>query len=508
VYRVNVVSAKAAAARAEFQKLRDQDLLTPAVAARLAAQAAQACLASTAELDAAVPLLAEIATLADADLASFGTEAIFRQVVEPLADAFDPECCDLYIRFMARLLECCRRLSSPGWLEAQLARFGISNEGDLIRRALSLRRLGRAVVEAGTVEKVLVLSRVTLGADVAVTSVVLRKMMQMFPNADLVFIGGDRSALLFAGEPRVRARRAPYSRSGGLLDRLAAWPAVAAIVEDEVRDLRAGRYVIIDPDSRLTQLGMLPLAAGDTGYLFFESRSYSKPGCEALSDLTSAWLDDVFGPGTGPARPWVSLPAEALRLAESLCAVLRSPVPCQSGPALFPVKGWISVNFGVGDNPGKRVADDFEYLLLTELLARGWRVFLDRGDGAEESARTGNLLARLRESGTQIAEIEERDPLPPSAGVPVVAWRGSLAGFGALIGLSDLYIGYDSACQHIAAALGKRTVDIVAGFRSPRILQRWRPCGSAEVKTVVVSPEAPARPERILGAVLEAVSWM
>ncbi len=506
MYRVNVHPQKAAAACAEFQKLRDQDLLTPAETARLAAHAAQACLASAAELDLAVPLLAEIATLADAHLASSGTDAIFRQVVEPLADAFDPACCELYIRFMARLLECCRRLSNAAWLEAQLTRFGISNEGDLIRRALSLRRFGRAAVEAGAIEKALVLSRVTLGADVAVTSVVLRKMMQVFPNADLVLVGSDRAALLFAGEPRVRARRASYLRGGGLLDRLAAWPAVVAIVGEEIKGLPAGRYVIIDPDSRLTQLGMLPLTAGDAGYLFFESRSYAKPGREALSDLTSAWLDDAFGPGTAPARPWVSPPAAALRLAESLRAVLRSPAHREEGSGSAPLRGWISINFGVGDNPGKRIPGNFEYLLLRELLGRGWRVFLDRGDGAEESARTGSLLARLRESGTRIVEIEEREPLPPSAGAQIIAWRGSLAGFAALIRLSDLYIGYDSACQHIAAALGKKTVDIMAGFRSPRILQRWRPCGPAEVKTVVVSPEAPAHPERIVDVVLEAVS--
>ncbi|HYM11266.1 MAG TPA: glycosyltransferase family 9 protein, partial [Bryobacterales bacterium] len=105
--------------------------------------------------------------------------------------------------------------------------------------------------------------------------------------------------------------------------------------------------------------------------------------------------------------------------------------------------------------------------------------------------------------GRRVAKIEEGGALP-TADAEVVAWRGSLAGFGALIGASDLYIGYDSACQHIAAALGVRTIDIFAGFRSPRMAQRWKPSGAAEVRMIVADPHRPADPERILAAVLEA----
>ena len=102
-----------------------------------------------------------------------------------------------------------------------------------------------------------------------------------------------------------------------------------------------------------------------------------------------------------------------------------------------------------------------------------------------------------------MAQIEEDSGLPDRR-AHVVAWRGSLAGFGALIGVSDLYIGYDSACQHVAAALGVKTIDIFAGFRSPRMVERWRPSGPAEVRMVVVDPHCPVEPEKILAAVLEA----
>jgi ADP-heptose:LPS heptosyltransferase len=55
-----------------------------------------------------------------------------------------------------------------------------------------------------------------------------------------------------------------------------------------------------------------------------------------------------------------------------------------------------------------------------------------------------------------------------------------------LIGESNLCIGYDSAGQHIAAALGVKCIDVFAGFSSPRMLDRWRPTGKGEACIVAV----------------------
>ncbi|MBI3696312.1 MAG: glycosyltransferase family 9 protein [Acidobacteria bacterium] len=478
---MKVGSSDAAAVWAEFHQLRERKALTPRIAARLAEQAAESCLAG--ELDEGAPLLCELATLDNRELASFGVDGIFRQVVESLADAFEPRWCDLYIRFFARVLDCCRGRPEACWLDERLRQCGLASEQDLIRRAVALRRPRRA---AGAVNKVVVLSRVTLGADVAVTSVVLQKLMRTFPEARLVLLGSEKAGLLFAGESRVEMRPVQYPRSGGLLDRLAAWPVVA----DQVRQELDGPCLVIDPDSRLTQLGMLPVTDDEAVYHFFESRSFSKLPLDTLADLTGAWLEEVFGPDPEPLRPWVSLPAEAKRFA-------------RAARASAPQSRWVAINLGVGENAAKRIEGWFEARLLDRLLASGWRIFLDKGEGEAEIGRADRLLADLRAQGWQVAEMEETGSLPPP-GAHAAAWRGSLAGFGALIGESDLYIGYDSACQHIAAALGVKTIDIFAGFRSPRMAQRWRPSGPAEVRMIVVDPRAPADPETILEKVLEA----
>ena len=65
-------------------------------------------------------------------------------------------------------------------------------------------------------------------------------------------------------------------------------------------------------------------------------------------------------------------------------------------------------------------------------------------------------------------------------------WSGRIGLFAALISESDLYIGYDSAGQHIAAAAGVACIDVFAGFSSPRMLDRWRPAGPGASRVIAV----------------------
>jgi ADP-heptose:LPS heptosyltransferase len=60
-------------------------------------------------------------------------------------------------------------------------------------------------------------------------------------------------------------------------------------------------------------------------------------------------------------------------------------------------------------------------------------------------------------------------------------WDGSFAGFAAHIQRSGLYVGYDSAGGHVAAALGVPMISIFAGFASERMFERWRPTGSGKI---------------------------
>ena len=142
---------------------------------------------------------------------------------------------------------------------------------------------------------------------------------------------------------------------------------------------------------------------------------------------------------------------------------------------------YISISLGVGENPAKRLPDPFEEKLLAMLGEKG-ALCIDKGAGGEEAER--------------VMAAAER------AGVKATFWEGSFAGFAEIIAASRLYVGYDSAGQHVAAAAKVPLISIFAGFPVPRMFQRWRPSGE---KTTVVRVDSPDV-DGVLRKVQEAVS--
>jgi len=356
-------------------------------------------------------------------------QALFGILVEGLADRFEPALGDIYARLFSQAVA----RVAPGVDAASLvARY------ERVRRPRPI---------AGEPRRVLVLSRVTLGADVAVTSVLMAAAQQRFPDAEVVFVGPHKNFELFAADARLGHAPIAYQR-GGLAQRLAVWEELKALAA-------APDSVVIDPDSRLTQLGLLPVGAEDR-YHLFESRAYGAATSCALPELASAWAVETFGvPGM---KPYVAL------------AGVRQPSP------------GIAVSLGVGKNPSKRVPDPFEERLLRLLAAGGLPMTIDRGAGGEEAQRVERAVER---SGTRPA-----------------MWDGSFAGFAAIIAASTLYVGYDSAGGHVAAACGVPLISIFAGHPVPRMFDRWRPVGE---RAAVIRVDQPA-PLEVLARVQQAVA--
>ena len=61
-----------------------------------------------------------------------------------------------------------------------------------------------------------------------------------------------------------------------------------------------------------------------------------------------------------------------------------------------------------------------------------------------------------------------------------------------MIARSKLYVGYDSAGQHVAAACGTPLIAVCAGFASPRMFSRWRPTGAGRIEAIRVDRPDPA----------------
>ena len=124
------------------------------------------------------PEQAEAALSGNAQQASEGVAALFRDVIEPMADAFDPALCEPYAGLFARILE----RAVPGMRAAEL-----------VERYRRVRRTKRYGASGRGVRDVIVLSRVTLGADVAVASVMLDAAKKRFPEARIHFAGPGRT---------------------------------------------------------------------------------------------------------------------------------------------------------------------------------------------------------------------------------------------------------------------------------------------------------------------------
>jgi len=467
----------------EFRRLKTRKALTVDAANRLSVEAASSFmshyLATGGYLEDAITLLCEIATLKEERLAKPGLKGIFPLIVERLSDSFNPECCSLYDRAFVQVVEFCRHLPVGSILNKKLRHFGLMIGQDLLERKKRIKDREGKFNSAlrPIVKKVFVLSRVTLGADVALTSLFMAKMKRVFTNAELVLFGSSRMRQLFGGDPRVRVCEVPYERSGGLIERLGSWLELVDALDHEKRGLRPEEYLIVDSDSRFTQLGLLPLVEDESRYYFFESRGYRKSGIGCISQLALNWLNEHFDVDE-ELYPYVSLVHEDRDFAKRFCQKLRSRK----------IDYLVGINFGVGNNNHKRIQDPFEERLILTLLDEGNVVILDKGCGTEEISRANRLIGKFRAKGEIVLEINESNAsnaLQKELNhVDVVVWEGSIGLFSALIAETNEYIGYDSAGQHIAAALEVPTIDIFADSNHPLFFERWRPYGKGIVEVV------------------------
>ena len=378
--------------------------------------------------------LLRLAQSPDPAQARKASRALFGIVVERLGDLFEPSLCDSYAALFADVI-------SYALTDLEAAA--------LLERYKRVRLPRRFEGRAERVRDVYVLSRVTLGADIAVTSVCLAAMKQRFPVARIYLVGPRKNFELFAGDPRISHAPIGYGREGTLSERLSVYPVLRELLD-------VPGSIIVDPDSRLTQLGLLPVCP-EENYYFFESRSFGEYGNEPLPVLVRQWLEQTFS-------------------VEDVSSYLS---PADSAPAAD-----ITISLGVGENPSKRIEDPFERRLLEHLARRGRSILIDRGGSAEEAGRVDRAIEGLPNIRT---------------------WTGAFAPFAGAIMESKLYVGYDSAGQHVAAAGGTPLLTIFAGYPSARMFQRWTPYGPGPKQVLrIENPD----PEQAFAAASEAVDQL
>ncbi|MCX8040709.1 MAG: hypothetical protein RMM29_01570 [Planctomycetota bacterium] len=429
--------------------------------------------------------LAEAADSADPERQRAGIQALFAGLVEPLNDSFAPAARWLYHRLFTHIVwRACQRDAA---LAARLASFGVASEEELCARHARVRAC-RQPLPAGC-RRLAVLSRVTIGADVLLTSVLLQRLRQRYPDAELVVLGDGKLQALFGGFPGVRVRPVSYARRGALGERLRAWRQLA----DDLAALQAD--AVLAPDSRLDQLGILPLGDEQRYRLWENVQPDERP--RSLVDLLNAWCDAVLG-ADEPALPRLAFDGDTQALSARFRAALGDAPLC-------------AVKLDHGGNPAKALPRQQECALLAGLAARGWRILLDRGFGAEELANSDALLDAL---GWRVCELDDsgqglgravaqlaRDEL---AAAQVIRFHGSIGGWAAALAACRYAIAYDSVGQHLAAALDIPLSVPFTGWTDPRFPLAWQPRGRGPVRVIAIPTEQRAE-ARWVEAVLASV---
>lgn len=416
-----------------------------------------------------IALLCEMATCFDEErLNQIAARALFGLVIERLCDDFEELQTETYNRLICQVVDFLRQLPAGNELDRELSNFQLQTEEQLYQRIESIRLSPDEKIPARLVpRKVLILSRITIGADVAITSVIVQRIAQAYPDAQIAILGNDKLSQVFTGNDRVSIHTLQYARRGGLLERFLVWLDLLRVVREELQGLLPDQYLVLDPDSRLTQLGVLPLVAAPN-YRFFNSRGKTGyPVKASISELANLWLDNLLGHGAF-CHPGVWPEAGLLSQLQHVRQRLDPHHHCR----------FITLNLGVGGNARKRVEGDFECRLVLALLQEPRnRVILDLGFGDEERRRSEAILEAARQTGIPTKELkfEELGGLAPE--IRLAGVECSVGEISAIIANSDEFIGYDSACQHIAAALGIRTFTLFAGTNNARFIRRWRACG-------------------------------
>jgi ADP-heptose:LPS heptosyltransferase len=280
-----------------------------------------------------------------------------------------------------------------------------------------------------------------------------------------------------------------------LLDRLLSWPPLLKVLDEETAEFSPEQFVLIDPDSRFLQLGLLPALADESRYFFFESRCTGADTPKNLSQLTLDWLNATFG-SSASMLPRLWLQEKDAVFGKTLAQGLR-----HQGARFL-----AAISFGVGGNASKRLTESFEEQLLLRFLEEGCTVLLDKGAGDEELSRTNRIADLVRNTGRSVEPIDPassisygcRKPLPS-----VLVWQGGIGPWAGLIGACDEYIGYDSSGQHLASAQNIPTVDIFTENSTPVFRQRWGPAGRQPSLAIVAGSSD--RSETAMQAVLSEV---
>ncbi len=436
----------------------------------------------------------------DRHVARAATAAIFTTIIETLCDAFTARGVALANLVLCRIIHHIRTLPQGAELDQQLNHYGFTTEQAILHRYRAISHpTPLPPAQLARIKKVIILSRVTAGADIAITNVIIHRLRLRLPTTEMVLIGPAHLPEIFAQVLHCRHRSFIYHNDGTLFAKMTSWPRLLELCQEEQAGYERDEVLLIDPDTRLTQLGLLPLAP-DTSTRYFPSRGMQPQGQEGhnLSALANQWLNLLLDEEVACCPKLVfHTQGEGYH---TFCRRLHA-----AGCRLLVV-----INFGVGNDQRKKVHGTFEEDLIQALLAMpGTIVILDTGRGVRKGQWIADHLARIRQQGWNAACLTQAEITNSTIAFDhgLIIFQGSLGALGKMIDAADGFIGYDSCGQHLAAATSTPSVIVFAGAPSPRFIERWSPNTPASLTIPIANQEmTPQAISRLIEQITQAVA--
>ena len=329
------------------------------------------------------------------------------------------------------------------------------------------------------------------------TNVVIQGVREACPDAEIVLLGPASSAASLHGISGTTHVAVPYARHATLMGRLNAWRGLRDLALERGRDVPEGGLLLLDPrfppDPAWPPAAAarradppLPLAQPSAGRRRSRQRDARSPR-RLLGRRPVRATRPRLGCGRGSPCP---------EPPQTWAAGLRAAWGADDARPI------VAVHFGVGGCAAKRIGPAFERMVLGRLVRTGHRVLLARGAGADELAEARDLHAALLAQGLSVAALPTGRSIAALSGADVVTWEADVDAMLAAIGTADAYLGYDSAGQHVAAALGVPTVSVFVPAAGPRHRLRWTPSGPGRVRVVDGSAggDAAVPCERVIAA--------
>ena len=420
--------------------------------------------------------LASLAFSGNRAVATEASRVVLSQIVQPLVDRFCQDACDCLAVFMAEAVHAPR---SP--IGSAIAELGYPTPEHLFERYRMLERGElEKQVDSDDVEKAVLISRADLKGDIAATGPILSCAMRAFENADIEIVGPRTNCLLIGPSYRLERSVVSFSHNGTLGNQLRAWVRLRAKVASAIQGYDSGRWLVVDPDSWMTQFGLLPVA-DDRYCRYFDSRSYAEQSTATMAVLASEWGNQWFFWGGFDALPFIVLgygPENG-----SFCLSRES-------------RGKLAgVSFSVDGHEEARLGADFEDRLMELLRRRGYQTVFDTGREADD--RT-NALERIRAFGGSKSHLKVASDASNNR-AQLLTCGNTIPNFSGWAKLASVYIGYDSAISHAVGSVGVPSLHLSVGAPNSTYRFRWTPTSYSEVVTIPAdnSSDGPAVLNRI-----------